>query len=325
MRFLSLTTLLAAAQVGAASAPPVVIPLPLPLPAAPGTLVSIYEENDKFVPRNKDRYYTQGLRFSFSSDEHHYWALSQEINTPSDTTTPDPLETDMPYSGALFLTYGYGTVLERGGRNDCLISAEVQFGVIGPASGAAYAQTKFHELAGITRPAGWETQLPNEPALNINLEFKRRFRLDARPQPVRDLILRTQLQLGTLRTHFLVAGQLRWGWNIDRSWGHSFLRHGNAYQPLQAYNLASDGPAVSSWFFLDAQTEVVLRNYATDGANFVNSRGVARRPLVLQISLGTTYHFYHLSGTYFLAARTKEFETQKSIHYFGGLKADIKF
>lgn len=288
-------------------------------------MVSLYEENDKFVPQNKDRYYTQGLRLSFSSDEHHYWALTQEINTPSDTTTPDPLATDMPYSGALFLTYGYGAVLERGGRKDCLVAAEVQFGVIGPASGAANLQGKFHDLIGVVRPAGWDKQLPNEPAMNVNLEFKRRLRLDTRPLPIRDFILRTQLQLGTLRTQFLLGAQLRWGWNIDRSWGHSFLRHGNAYQPLQAYNLVADGPGISSWFFLDAQTEVVLRNYATDGTNFVDSPGVTRRPIVLQVSVGTSYHFYHFSGTYFLAARTKEFETQENVHYFGGLKADIKF
>lgn len=300
------------------------VPLPVPLPAV-GTVLSICEENDKFCPLNKDRYYTQGLRLSFNSDEHHYWALTQEINTPSDTTTSNPEDTDLPYSGAVYLTYGYGTVLERGGRKDCLFSAELHFGVIGPASGAATVQNKFHDLVGITHPAGWETQLPNEPVINLNLEFKRRFELDNYAQHLRDLLVRTQLQLGNLRTEFLVGAQFRWGWNIDRSWGHNFIRQGNAYQPVQAYNFNADGPGVSSWFFLDAQTEVVVRNYATDGTNFVYSRSVAKRAIVMQLTLGTTYHFYHLSGTYYIAARTKDFETQAAVHYFAGLKGDIKF
>ena len=301
-----------------------VLASPLKLPS-PGTVVSLVEENDKFAPRNRDRYYTQGLRFSFNTDEHHYWALTQEINTPSDTNTSDPLDTDLPYSGTLYLTYGYGMVLDRGGRRDCLFSAELQFGVIGPASGAQSVQDKFHDLIGVSHPAGWATQLPNEPALNLNLEFKRRFELDASRRHIRDLIARGQLQLGALRTEALLGAQFRWGWGLDRSWGTGTIRHSNAYPPVEAFGFAADKPGAASWFFFDAQTEVVIRNYATDGTNFVYSRSVTRRPVVLQLSLGTTCHFYHLSGTYFVSMRTKEFETQEDVHWFGGLKADIKF
>jgi hypothetical protein len=324
MRSLSIISLLAAAQMVADEAPPLVVNSPVRLPL-PGTVVSFVEENDKFAPGGKDRYYTQGMRLSFNSDEHHYWALTQEINTPEDTANPDPADTDLPYSGSLYLTYGYGAVLERGGRNDCLFSAEFQFGVIGPASGAANVQNKFHDLIGISHPAGWDKQLPNEPAMNINLEFKRRFDLDGPRHQLRDMIAHGRLQLGTLRTSVALGAQFRWGWDLDRSWGHGTIRHSNAYQPVQAFNLASDGPMVSSWFFFDAQAEVVARNYATDGTNFVYSRSVERRPLVLQLTLGTTYHFYQISGSYFVAMRSKEFETQSSMQAFGGFKGDIKF
>ena len=166
MRFLPLIALLAAAGLGAEEAPPLLMKSPIGLPS-PGTVLSLVEENDKFAPGNKDRYYTQGLRLSFNTDEHHYWALTQEINTPADTNNPVPSDDDLPYSGALYLTYGYGTILDRGGRQDCLFTAELQFGVIGPASGAATVQNKFHDLVGITHPAGWSTQLPNEPAMTI--------------------------------------------------------------------------------------------------------------------------------------------------------------
>ncbi|MEI6247863.1 MAG: lipid A deacylase LpxR family protein [Verrucomicrobiota bacterium] len=323
MRSIPLIAFMAAVKLGAQTLSPV-WNLPIPLPHQ-GTVLSLVEENDKFAPTNKDRYYTQGLRLSFNTDENHYWALTQEINTPSDTNNPHPLDTDLPYSGALYLAYGYGTILERGGRRDCLFTAEFQFGVVGPASGAQNVQDKFHDLVGITHPAGWDTQLPNEPAINLNLEFKRRFDLDGGKQNLRDLIARGQLQLGTLRTEVVLGVQYRWGWDLDRSWGHGTIRHSNAYQPVEGFNLPTDGPGISSWFFLDAQTEVVVRNYATDGTNFVNSGSVTRRPLVLQLSAGTTFHFYQLSGTYFLSLRTKDFETQADWHCFGGLKADIKF
>jgi hypothetical protein len=324
MRSIPLIAFMAMVKLGAAQTLPLVWNSPIPVPR-PGTVLSLVEENDKFAPTNKDRYYTQGLRLSFNSDENHYWALTQEINTPSDTNNSIPPDTDLPYSGALYLTYGYGTILERGGRRDCLFTAEFQLGVIGPASGAQNVQNKFHDLVGISRPAGWDYQLPNEPAMNLNFEFKRRFDLDGANRNLRDLIARGQLQLGTLRTEVVLGVQYRWGWDLDRSWGHGTIRHSNAYQPVEGFNLPTDGPMVSSWFFLDAQTEVIVRNYSTDGTNFVNSRSVTRRPVVLQLSAGTTFHFYHLSGTYFLSLRTKDFETQEDFHCFGGLKADIKF
>ena len=62
--------LLAAARMVAGDSPPVVLKSPVRLPL-PGTVVSFVEENDKFTPSNEDRYYTQGMRFSFNSDEHH--------------------------------------------------------------------------------------------------------------------------------------------------------------------------------------------------------------------------------------------------------------
>jgi hypothetical protein len=246
MRFFPLIALIAAARLGAAPDLPLVLSSPVRLPS-PGTVLSLVEENDKFAPTNKDRYYTQGLRLSFNTDENHYWALTQEINTPSDTNNSIPPDTDLPYSGALYLTYGYGAILERGGRRDCLFTAEFQFGVIGPASGAQNVQNKFHDLVGISRPAGWETQLPNEPAMNVNLEFKRRFDLDGATKNLRDLIARGQLQLGTLRTEVVLGAQYRWGWDLDRSWGHGTIRHSNAYQPVDGFNLPTDGPVISSW------------------------------------------------------------------------------
>ena len=115
MRSIPLIAFMAVVKLGAAQTLPLVWNSPIPVPR-PGTVLSLVEENDKFAPTNKDRYYTQGLRLSFNSDENHYWALTQEINTPSDTNNSTPPDTDLPYSGALYLTYGYGSILERGGQ-----------------------------------------------------------------------------------------------------------------------------------------------------------------------------------------------------------------
>ncbi len=288
-------------------------------------VVSLTEENDKFAPKNKDRYYTQGLKVALNRGDRTFFSLTQEINTPSDTVSPNPSLNDMPYSGALYVGWGYGDILNRGGRKDCMFSVEAKLGVIGPAAGGQTVQNKFHELINTPPAAGWENQVPNELLVNIDSEFRRRFDLDSTGHGYRDLIARGVIELGTVRTEVMLGAQLRWGVNLDKSWGHSYIRHSNGYDPIDALKSEEARPNFSYWAFVDSQLEVVVRNYATDGANFRDSRGVTRSPVVLQCAVGTTFQVYSCSATYFIAVRTKEFETQDGVHFFGGIKGQFLF
>jgi hypothetical protein len=299
------------------------------VPSAPAPesafVVSLSEENDKFAPKNKDRYYTQGLKVALNRGDHTFYSLTQEINTPADTTTPNPSVDDMPYSGALYLGWGYGRILDRGGRKDCLVSVEAKLGVVGPSAGGETIQNKFHDLIGTPAAAGWGTQTPDEVLINLDGEFRRRFELGSDGLGSRDLIARAALELGTMRTEALLGAQLRWGSNLDRSWGHSFIRHSNGYDPIDDGKVSAAVADLSYWAFADAQAEVIVRNYATDGANFKESRGVTRSPVVLQCAVGMTFRFRSCAATYFVAMRTKEFETQDGAHFFGGLKGQFLF
>ena len=290
-------------------------------------VVAVTEENDKFAPSNKDRYYTQGLKVSVNRGDNIFFSVTQEINTPADTVNPPsvtPPCTDLPYSAALYLGCGYGRVLERGGRRDSMFSVEAKLGVIGPSAGGETVQNKFHDLIGTAQAVGWGTQLPDEVLLNLDGEFRHRFDLDGPDRDTRDLIARAVLQLGTMRTEAIFGAQFRWGSDLGRSWGHSYIRHSNGYDPSS--DLRAPGKdGLAFWGFADTQVEVVVRNYATDGTNFRDSRAVTRSPIILQTSLGATLQISSCSLTYFCAARTKEFETQDGFHLFGGLKGQFLF
>jgi hypothetical protein len=71
--------------------------------------------------------------------------------------------------------------------------------------------------------------------------------------------------------------------------------------------------------------EFVFKNYATDGTTFRESAHVIRTPVVGQLLLGATASIYRTSITYYLAVRSKDFETQAQAHYFGGFKGVISF
>jgi lipid A 3-O-deacylase len=296
---------------------------PLPLGDQPGVFM-ISEENDKFSPINKDRYYTQGLKFSFNAGEHAYAAISQELNTPSNTTLVNPPLTELPYSAALYATYGYGTILDRQGRKDCLVAIEVQVGLVGPDAGGA-VQNIFHRFIGQPTASGWATQLPNEPLLNFNAEFRKKIDLDPTGAGYRDLILRGVAEVGTMRTELITGAQFRWGVNLQNSWGHSYLRDNTSYAPAVAYQDISPDRPFAFWAFVDSELLVVMRNYATDGDVFNESRSVARVPIIGQFAVGASFQVYRCSISYFTGFRTREFETQDGYHYFAGLEATYRF
>ncbi len=292
-----------------------------PVPAS--WVIAVTEENDKFSPQNKDRYYTQGFKVALNREDGVFFSLAQEINTPSDTLNPpsvSPPYTDMPYSGALYAGLGIGRVLERSGRRDIFLALEAKLGVIGPSAGGETVQNKFHELIGTPLAVGWGTQLPDEILLNLDGEIRRRFDLDGAEEDSCDLLARAGLMLGTMRTEALFGAQLRWGEALSRSWGHAYLRHSTSYAPAAALQ-----PGLAWWLFADGQVEVIVRNYATDGTNFRDSLAVTRTPIVAQLALGASIQNDSWSLAYFLAARSKDFETQEAFHYYGGLKAQLLF
>jgi hypothetical protein len=297
---------------------------PFPTGAEAG-IFSLLEENDKFSLDNQDRYYTQGLRIVVNHENGFYAALTQEINTPSDTVSANPSLDDLPYSAALYFSYGHGRVLDRGGRRDCLFVWELQLGVVGPAAGGPTIQNSIHRLIGVPVTSGWETQQPNEIVANINLDFRKRFLLPGAREGLRDLVVRAGAELGTIRTEFILAAEVRWGKGLERSWGNTTIRQCPAYDPVARLRTELDEPVVAAWFFADAQVEVMVSNYATDGGNFRTSRGVPREPVVGQLAVGYSVQFHRFATTLFTSLRSHEFAAQKSLHGVGGIKLDILF
>ncbi|MEY2751663.1 MAG: hypothetical protein RLZZ550_1634 [Verrucomicrobiota bacterium] len=286
---------------------------------------SLLWENDRFSLDNQDRYYTQGLRLVVNHENGFYAALTQEINTPADTVSATPPLDDQPYSAALYFSYGHGRVFDRGGRRDLLFVWELQLGVVGPAAGGPTIQNSIHRLIGVPTTAGWQTQQPNELVANLNLDFRKRFALPGARPGLRDLVVRAGAELGTIRTEFIFGGEVRWGLGLERSWGNTTLRQCTAFDPVERLRSDLADPLRAAWFFVDAQVEVVVGNYATDGSNFRASRGVTREPIVGQLALGYSFQFHRFATTLYTSLRTHEFETQRSLHGVGGLKLDFLF
>ncbi len=106
-----------------------------------------------FLPQVDDPAYTKYASF----------ALSQHIFTAEDITVADPPADDRPYSGGLFFD---SSIYLRG--EGVMHAYTLRLGVIGPSSLAEDVQSLVHEVTSSDEPAGWDTQLEDEPIINLS-------------------------------------------------------------------------------------------------------------------------------------------------------------
>lgn len=301
-----------------------------------GTLSFIYE-NDVFY--NTDRHYTNGVRVSWLSglnnvpvflreaaaksplfpehgDARVEYSLGQSMYTPSDITLASPPEDDRPYAGWLYGSVGL--ISENGSR---LHQLELQVGVVGPASLAEEAQKLAHVLTASDDPKGWDTQLPNEPT--VQLTYLRSWRALASVGDKgfgADLTPQFGLALGTVYDHVEAGAMLRLGRNLPLDYGPPRIQPS---PPGSGYFASS--PSTGLYLFGGAMGRAVGRNMFLDGTLFRDSRSVDKKHLVADFTTGAavTWRDYRLAYTHVF--RTPEFDGQHGLHEYGSLTLSIKF
>ncbi len=150
-------------------------------------------ENDLFA--GTDRGYTNGVILSFAGgwqnlqeenerpnpftsfidslslvnapnkERRHPITFGQVMVTPENIEVEQLIVDDVPYAGLLFGKINYEYRTERRGDKFGLL-----LGVIGPSSRAEETQKFVHKITDSTEPKGWDNQLHDEPAFNIDYE-----------------------------------------------------------------------------------------------------------------------------------------------------------
>ena len=132
------------------------------------------------VTGQTDKYYTNGVRFDLTmpvlakSPFSLSWLRWQNmtssyhtINFRYDVFTPDlqkDLFTDRPFASVMMLGSKHQYIMSV---NKLMLTSELQFGVIGQATGAGKLQNGLHKIMpSADTVVGWETQIRNDIALN---------------------------------------------------------------------------------------------------------------------------------------------------------------
>ena len=246
------------------------------------------------------------------------WTIAQEMHTPDDITIPNPPEDDQPYAGILYVD---SVLYARSKR--WTHAWELKLGVVGPASLAEDVQKEFHELIGADEPMGWDTQLPNEPVINLGLTTAHLLAEgDAGGSARWRVVPVGNVGIGTYFTGVGLGIYGEVGWNLVDALGGTALREG-----LTAASTVGVGP-VKGWsvsFFGGLGGHAVAHYLPLDGTVFKDSRSVDTKPLVGNATLGLSVRHGRFVLSLATTYSTKAFETQEESAEFGTLSVSWFF
>lgn len=310
--------------------------------AAPQGVWSFTSENDLFG--GTDRNYSNGLRIervtpanrvmpalSWVANRLPYldlnrtelrqgFALSHAIFTPEDieTVTPDP--EDRPYAGWL---YASGTVvgttrLDKGGMVQDVL--QVNLGIVGPSAGGRFVQENWHDIIRIIEPQGWDSQLKDEPGIEIIAQRMRQF--DGFDLPLgleTDYALHGGVALGNVRTYASGGGLARIGWDLGADFGPPRIRPALAgagvFDPDQPYG---------AYIFAGIEARAVARDMFLDGNLWRDGPRIEdRRDLVADAQMGFAVHNGNVQIAFTYVHRTEEFVAQAGPQRFGAVSISV--
>jgi hypothetical protein len=243
------------------------------------------------------------------------YEIGQDIFTPLHTHLVDPLPTERPYAGFLYLGLG---LLSR--TETHLDQLEIQLGTTGPASLAQDAQNFVHSILGQTTPAGWHFQLRDEPILQFT--YDRSFKIIP-PQSIAGLFVDAVPHYGFAAGNaydYLNAGaMLRLGINLPDDYGPMRMS-----PTLPGSNYFEPNGGFSAYAFAGIDGRAIARNIFLDGNSFVDSRSVSKDPFVADFQFGAAIQgdTWRLSFTHVI--RTREYRTQPKSDQFGAINLSFR-
>lgn len=306
-------------------------------------IFSFVLENDLFYAT--DRRYTNGARFSYltplnggpealhelarslpmfrNSDVRLEFAVGQNMYTATDKLLANPPAGDRPYAGWLYASAG--VVASSPGASDGSRTFDqllVSLGVVGPASLAEHTQDFIHKIVDSPLAQGWDTQLENEPTLQ--LAYKRSWRSPRFDLPASFAVDGTPhagIALGNVFTYANTGVMLRLGQNLPDDYG----------PPRVAPSLPGSGyfirPATGfGWYlFGGVDGRAVAHNIFLDGNTFGDSRSVDKRRFVGDVQFGLAMVIENTRVAYTHVVRTDEYDGQRGGDAFGALSLSVKF
>ena len=238
--------------------------------------------------------------------------LNQSIYSPQQITKKNPDEMDRVYAGWLF----GGTNLSLFVHERTVVSAQVEFGVTGPWSGAEGAQKSWHTFFQMNLPRNWDYQIRNavhgQAALTVQRELHATQALD--------LLSETAVTGGSLLTNIRQGFTLRLG-NREPLY-HSLYTHSRLDRTLPETTLRRK----ERYVFFNTTLERVVSNGLIDGElqHGLRLHTAPSLPWVMHYQVGLHYGGNRAHMAIAVQRLSAEFRNGGQ-HHYGSLALGFRF
>lgn len=240
--------------------------------------------------------------------------FGQMMVTPEDIQSEQLVVDDVPYAGMLFGRVNYEYRTDGQGEKFGLL-----LGIVGPSSRAEEVQKIVHKITGSSEPNGWDNQLHDEPAVNIDYEHMWKL-YDSSAQSVdgysADFSSYFGASLGNIITDVDTGVIIRWGLHLSPL-PNSVYKGGTASVP----DVGNDHQSVWS-FFLMAGIELNYTAYTIflDGNLWEeDSHSVTRVPEQASVFAGFGFAYQRFRLNMFMLRSTEIYTEQAGLSGYGSL------
>lgn len=265
-------------------------------------------ENDTFLV-NQDNDYTHGTKLEAVTDSGFHYMISQTMYAPADLNREDHIVGDRPYCGMLIGGIGYEFLQDE--ESPWTNYGELDFGMIGPASGCKETQTMIHKLLGCKEPKGWDNQLHNEFVVNGQWWTKYNWYLTKWLA----IVPKGGLAAGTIQDFAEIGCDIKIGWNIRPTVNNEIM-----------FSAPKGGSGwldkLSAYVYAGASERYYLYNHILEGSLFGHKDDgldVAIEPFVTELRVGAVVRYDRFFATYYAVFRTDEFRHQQHAPDYGGI------
>ena len=165
--------------------------------------IGLITDNDLYTSPINDQYYTAGHQLFYRylgnpksekvAKKITEFRIGQYIYNPQSTNAGDINVNDRPFAGYLFAEAGINTFF----KNESVLKASFQVGVLGPDAFVEEVQKGLHELIGYKKIRGWEYQITNTLGLQANFMYSKKIFANKFREKV-DFHIMGQADLGTI-------------------------------------------------------------------------------------------------------------------------------
>ena len=280
--------------------------------------ISFVTDNDLYVSTFRDRYYTSGifLAYRYLSNNKNKaiekriieWKLNHEMYTPYKAVVNNVLKHDRPFAGYLYGSFGINRVY----KNKQILNTTIQIGTLGSNSFAEELQEFIHDIYGFEKAVGWDYQIKNAFALNLNAEYLKA--LIKNETKSFDVTWVNQLNLGTIYTNISSGFYARIGFKPLQN-----LTNSIAFNTNLNNEQTSSFRKAESFFYMKPMLRYAIYDATLQGS-FLNKNSLVTKeliPIVFDVELGVNFTLNRLNFGYAFIYNTNK---SKDLRYNYGHK-----